>query len=662
MSLPKPNLDDQDFFRLVEEARALIPSRAPEWTDHNIHDPGITFLDLFAWLAEIQRYRLNRVSEPAYQRFFRLAGLVRGSRRPAQVAVTFQYQGGTPLLVPTGTRVTPTAINDLPFETIEDVVLTPAHLLEVITRASGHETHQTSAEANPAGRYEPFGSAPTLGNSLSLGFDRPFTLTGMRLSISLYEDHLPPRVPLPDSPSGFVPSARIAWEYQSGSGWLACTPLADTTLALVQSGDVVFGQLPDAVAVAGRWWLRATLAEGHYEIAPRIAAIRTNSIRARQVETILNEQLEPGRGTPDQTVRLKKYPVLPADEALQTGMPATRPEDEASSWVSWTRVADLADSGPDDRHYVLDAESGEIRFGNGLNGRVPLVGESIRARFYRYTRAEAGNVPAGLSWVLTPPPDSGMPDGVRGVNFTPGEGGTSAESLEQAQFRSRQVFRTPQRALTAADYESMALQVPGLRVARAKALPNHHPAWPCVPHPGEVTIVVVPTPAPGSVRPGVAPPSPSPGFRETVRNFLNARRTVTTRVHVTGPRWVEVIVRGRVFLRRGAALDEARRRVEERLNQFLDALEGGPSPGGGWPFGRAVFPSGIHECLAALPQVEFTTEIGLNGNEPEQSLVLPPQGLPFPGTHALVLVPYENRTQEGLADIRHRRKRGGGHA
>jgi hypothetical protein len=48
---------------LVQEARALIPRRAPAWTDHNVHDPGITFIELFAWLVEMQLYQLNRVGE-----------------------------------------------------------------------------------------------------------------------------------------------------------------------------------------------------------------------------------------------------------------------------------------------------------------------------------------------------------------------------------------------------------------------------------------------------------------------------------------------------------------------------------------------------------------------------------------------------------------------
>jgi hypothetical protein len=74
MSLPLENLDDKTFKQLVEEARKRIPLYAPGWTDHNLHDPGITLLELFAWLTEMQLYRLNRVTEKSEQTFFKLIG------------------------------------------------------------------------------------------------------------------------------------------------------------------------------------------------------------------------------------------------------------------------------------------------------------------------------------------------------------------------------------------------------------------------------------------------------------------------------------------------------------------------------------------------------------------------------------------------------------
>src|SRR5262245_15175955 len=89
MSLPVPDLDDKTFTELFEQARSLITQYAPEWTDHNFSDPGITFVDLFAWLAEMQRYRLNRVGEEHERKFLKLLGEAPRAALPATVDVTF---------------------------------------------------------------------------------------------------------------------------------------------------------------------------------------------------------------------------------------------------------------------------------------------------------------------------------------------------------------------------------------------------------------------------------------------------------------------------------------------------------------------------------------------------------------------------------------------
>ena len=74
MALPLINLDDKTFEELVQEARKQIPIYAPAWTDHNLHDPGITLIELFAWLTEIMLYRQNKVTEKSKWKFLRLMG------------------------------------------------------------------------------------------------------------------------------------------------------------------------------------------------------------------------------------------------------------------------------------------------------------------------------------------------------------------------------------------------------------------------------------------------------------------------------------------------------------------------------------------------------------------------------------------------------------
>jgi hypothetical protein len=75
MTLPLENLDNKTFNDLVKEAVARIPIYAPEWTDHNRSDPGITLIELFAWLAEMHIYRLNKINDGNYISFLKLCGI-----------------------------------------------------------------------------------------------------------------------------------------------------------------------------------------------------------------------------------------------------------------------------------------------------------------------------------------------------------------------------------------------------------------------------------------------------------------------------------------------------------------------------------------------------------------------------------------------------------
>ena len=111
MSLPPPNLDDRDFRSLVEEARTRIPTYTGEWTNFNDSDPGMTLVQLHAWLTETLLYRVNRLPDLAYVNFLNLLGTTPQPARAAQAELTFRFadldRAGDPLtvLVPKGVQV-----------------------------------------------------------------------------------------------------------------------------------------------------------------------------------------------------------------------------------------------------------------------------------------------------------------------------------------------------------------------------------------------------------------------------------------------------------------------------------------------------------------------------------------------------------------------------
>ena len=75
MKLPEIVLDDRRFQDLVNEARLKINQSCPEWTDHNVSDPGITLIELFAWMTETIIFRLNRIPDKLHVALLDLLGI-----------------------------------------------------------------------------------------------------------------------------------------------------------------------------------------------------------------------------------------------------------------------------------------------------------------------------------------------------------------------------------------------------------------------------------------------------------------------------------------------------------------------------------------------------------------------------------------------------------
>ena len=89
MPIKPPNLDDRRYADIVREARTLIPQYCPEWTNLGDADPGMTLVQLFAWMTEMTIYRLNRVPDKTYVHFLNFIGEERRDARPAAVPLTF---------------------------------------------------------------------------------------------------------------------------------------------------------------------------------------------------------------------------------------------------------------------------------------------------------------------------------------------------------------------------------------------------------------------------------------------------------------------------------------------------------------------------------------------------------------------------------------------
>lgn len=136
--IPKSNLDDRSFNDIVEEAIRLIPRYCPEWTNHNPSDPGITLVELFAWMTEMTLYRLNKVPEKTYLSLLELMGLSLVAPQAARTVIRFFPVEGykKSVVIRSGTQVAAASTGDAAyvFETEKSITINGNRLVSCINR------------------------------------------------------------------------------------------------------------------------------------------------------------------------------------------------------------------------------------------------------------------------------------------------------------------------------------------------------------------------------------------------------------------------------------------------------------------------------------------------------------------------------------------------
>jgi predicted phage baseplate assembly protein len=412
---------------------------------------------------------------------------------------------------------------------------------------------------------------------------------------------------VPDGP-GFA-SATFRWEFWNGSAWQRLSLLKDETRAFTRSGHVFLktpnkSLQPVVIAPESRplYWIRARIERSQYERPPRLLTIRTNTIAVRQAETVRDEVLGGSTGRRDQVFRLANAPVLRDTLRLEI--------DEGSGPEIWTRVDDFFGSGPADLHYMLNRTTGEIRFGDGRNGNIPVANPenpegNIVAREYRFGGGKQGNVAAGAIKTLTTSIDGIDTNAV--ANLLAADSGRDEETLDEAKKRAPHAIRSRYRAVTAEDFELLAMEASSIK--RAKALPLYHPDFPGVKVPGVVTIIVVPD--------GDGPsPTPSEGTLRSVCAYLDQRRLLTTELYVVKPTYQRVQIRAAIVASDDADLGEVQQQVEQSLLDYFHPLKGGED-GLGWPFGGTIYYSRVTQRCFTIPGVASVTSlvIVLDGEE-----------------------------------------------
>lgn len=696
MPLIAPILDDRSFEDLFAELRNRIPVYNPAWTDHLDSDPGITLLQLFAYLGEGLQFRFNQVPEATQIAFLKLLGIPLYPARPAQALVRFESKLANGVSLYAGDQVKAgktlyTLSQDATVWPLDCVAAARLALLSEADQANDAkvaaylskleseqrvavqasidalalETNQHIApyEVNTLssdGTGEPLDYAATVDGcvwiAVLLSPDAPFALAdiadpdlglkrvdGRSLSLSLGFSPaawFPTIDEAPVCAAGDGPS--LVWQASRGTlkkdGSVDYSPVrvaGDTTAGFTQEG-VVRLELPADLEPLGLplappglegtgdfppelddqqterlwFWLRVWRSDGSRVGQVKLLSLNTTAVE--QAVVAAPELLGTGTGQPGQVYQLAYAPVLVGERH-----PVRLQVEEAGVWTNWSRVDDLDASGPEDRHFTVDAESATVSFGQ----RYPQLGERIRVLGYRWGGGTAGNLPAGAIAKLgdtlpgpTPPAPllrPGQAD-LKLANPLAAYGGVDAESLDAALARIPSELRRNHRAVARNDFDELALQTPAVELGRSECMPLFH-APSRSRKPGCVSVVVWPA------RDAQHPNAPLPDAWELTQvcSWLDRWRVVTTELYVIPPTYRRIALAVSVKVREGYGLDAVRDWVDILLRQYLAPMPPYGPDGQGWPLGRRVMARELEGVAMQVEGVEYIEALRLDHATPQ---------------------------------------------
>ena len=614
------NLDDQTYEEIVQAAEGRLPWLCPVWTDHNAHDPGITILELMAWYKELQQYHMNQFTDELRCKLLKLAGITRRPAAPARCAVElgpaaperlegerletreeipFELAEAVPARRPVlaqirvvqgdrsrdvGELLGDRAITFQPFaqaggecsvlhiglsqlgegdlrlwfevvppegtprNPFSDPEQAPRTIRWTCLGAEGTRLVRDDTHALSVSGYvvlRPEGKWPAGGDGLHW------------LTLTLEDPGCEEEVRLSGVSAGRY--SALQQETWARSHFFQAPAREDWTVrladALARDGELaVFVRRADGWAQTDRW--RAAADQGG-----RLLQVDASQAAQDGADNVLAVTLDPmhsgrllfdAKGLPGETffLDLEGRTALTESFAL---LCETLERDGQVRPALWRCVEDLYACGPRDRVFTYDPVRETVTFGDGEHGALLRRGEgAVLAASLTLSYCEGGNIPGGENLTFAG-------DGLTVRNLA-ASGGAGQETAAQAQARLLRELNTTRKCVSAGDYERLARETPGLRVAAAKALPAFDPEEPTgVSRLPTVTVVAVPAGAGER-------PLPDRRFLAAVQARLDRLRPIGTRVKVIPPVYVELTVR--VSLR--GSEDGVERTLEEALRSFLE--------------------------------------------------------------------------------------------
>ena len=624
MSPLAPNLFDRRFSDLMEIGRARLPELAPEWTDHNAHDPGITLMELMAWVAEAQMYSLSRLRRDERRAYAALLGIApagtqgaTGSiwpdrRDPNSPVTTFVKT----LVIPADAVVNVAGIDTPTYRPISELLWVPGRIEKLETRSRGRKTDHTTTNERGGAAFLPFGDRAGRRDVLSMAFvcrDKAglFGSDRKKAEGALW----PIGVRVESSSDAVGVAASAVNKKRSPLDAVLVTddsrvPLkieTDTTEGFLTTG-VVLLDLDNVRISPGKFAIEFRLS-GTLPRPPRLVQIEPNVIPIQQGRTIDGEVHE-SDGAPDWTIELENRGLRFRSDEEPVTVEVFEPRK-----TTWQRVDDLSISGPEEYVYELDTATGEITFGNGVNGRIPIAGSRASLK-YSVSDADQGNVARNRNWQV-----AGF-EGTFGINPDPVTGGARASGWNEQRREGRRRAREDRALISSSDIESAALALPLLEVARA---------WVVKPRKGEARTGVVNLVAVMSrgeqPEPDAAPETAQ--WLAAIRRQLAPKMPLGTRLNVIAPGYRDFTIHALIETDAGrqpsTVAEEIKKQLKERLALVASAKGAVPREPG-----IPLTSRDVGAWIRASEGVKKVIELELRGadGKPIPEIQVPRTGLP----------------------------------
>lgn len=619
-----PDLFDLRYDDLVQLGRSRLPALAPEWTDHNVHDPGITLIELLAWVAEAQLYSLGRRprrdERMAYGALLGVSaagtraarGLLWADRSDAASPLnTFRHT----LIIEPGAEVHLVDDEDLMFHPAYRTLLAPGKLISLSSRAAdGSVRNFTSINERGGTVFLPFGETAGPRDVLTLEFE------------TYADDGIFPSPSQDTSGAIWAIGIRVDEELQSyestavgnlqEQSWFAVTLIegtnrfslpivSDTSRGMMRMGALMLDM--SRVTGSPKHFVIEFRAPNGLPRAPRLLRIEPNVLpitqrsKKQDVEPVTTSQ-------PDLSFDLTTQGLcFEPDEP-----PICVKISDGNTLETWTRWQRLSDQGPADKVYEFDETAERVLFGNGHNGCRPPVGSQVLMS-YSVSDGEDGNIARNRKWNVS------EIAGMFGTNLDPVSCGSARLDWTGLRRAARRHAREDHALVSSADIEAAAMSLPLLEVARAWVLPLQQSS------PGTVTLVAMRR-RPGDVEP--AQPPEKPRWIEAVRRGLAGRMLLGTRLLVVAPRYVDFIIRANLLAERSKDPVQVEVKAREALMKQLALL---PSDVTAKPREAGV-PVTTRDVMAWLRGVNGVDDVRnvelVAGSNVTNEIAVPSDGLP----------------------------------